>query len=149
MVFVRLCCFRCSIAATKERVWEIIEKKKPWNICRNKVLMPVLRRLAALGDGRWTPSSWIVEDVGEACPSKNPITARFWSLCRMVQRMPESMDRNFMMQFESLAESVLMRICRATNTTDIWLWTQIKLVKNEDRVLNMVRTVASSRSVKR
>ena len=87
-------------------------------------------------------------------PRKQTVSLRYWELCRMT-RCSADHGMEFFRTFEALADAVLTLLITTeeppSSTLDdayAGLWLQVKLIRNEDRVLRIVQSVASSRYVR-
>jgi len=148
------CCYSCSINYVKSCVDSLLESppEGAWPLCRDGMLMPVLRRLAELDPKRRMPLSWLDLATPLAmCPDSSSILdysikVRYWQLCSMVRVgwRPE-----YFKTFEALAASILSILAKDdVSAYDEGLWLQVKLIRNEDRVLRLVKCVAQSKWVR-
>jgi hypothetical protein len=98
------CCFRCSSESIKAKVDDLISSNDPlpneaaWLAARDRMLLPVLRRIAALDTSHAMPPRWT--DLSQALPPCPPgqsrfmgeehrirslARIRFWEMCRMAR----------------------------------------------------------------
>jgi hypothetical protein len=124
------CCFRCSEESIKSKVEDLISDILPteeaWNAARDRMLMPVLRRLSQV-DARM-PLAWTNTSIPlPQCPPgptsniedqriRSLIRIRFWELCRMARLRYAEYQTNFQKHvssdsfihaFSSLADSIM------------------------------------------
>jgi len=157
MVYLPLvftCCFACSTNHTKACVESLLESlpAAAWPQCRDRMLMPILRRLAELD--RRMPLSWLdlakplaIRPVSMSV-ADDLILVRYWQLCSMVR---SGWKPEFFKIFESLAASILSLVSPDSgflHAKNCELYFQIKLIKNEDHVLRIVINVARSKWVR-
>ena len=146
------CCYSCSVNYIKSCVDSLLESppEDSWPLCRDRMFVPVLRRLAELDPKRRMPLSWLDPETPLViCPNVSSIVdysikVRYWQLCWMVRM---GWRQEFFRTFEALADSILSILAK-DDARDEGLWLQIKLIRNEDRVLRIVKCVAESKWVR-
>lgn len=165
------CCFDCSTYANKHKVDLLIQEKLPssaaWIHARDHMLLPVLRRMVLVSSGimpmRWTDLDTTLPERAsmweEGNLTKRKIKLYFWQLCSMVRLTYEqylkhdTQDDTFFGSFASNALSAMHLL--SSNRDDkhpiiplrspdaMHVWFQIKLVKNEDPVHDVIYNTAS------
>jgi hypothetical protein len=162
------CCFECSAYSNKHKVDDLILGKLPsnavWLQARDQMLIPVLQRMALASAGIM-PMYWTTQDAAlpervsiwkEKDLTKRKIKLDFWTLCFMALRTYEQYlqhDNTFFSRFASTAHSALSLlsssaygkppILQMRSPEAMHLWFQIKLVKNEDPVNDVIFNTAS------
>ena len=150
----RPCCFRCALESVKARVDTALDcfPVEKWPICRDRLLMPVVRRIALFDPQARMPLSWLDFErslPGFPCNSDGPypvtmaIKIRYWEICRLLRTgiVDESMG-HIIRTLEKLADSILSLIVKVEHNPNLSqddyasLWLQVKLIRNE--VLNML-----------
>jgi len=166
------CCFDCSAYSNKYKIDTLFKEKLPsntaWLHARDRMLLPVLQRMALASAGIM-PTHWAALEQTlpsresmrkkETDDNKRKIRLCLWHLCSMVRMTYDqylgydTQDCTFFDSFASIAHNALRLLsCRANDKIPIMpmrspealqLWFQIKLLKNEDHVLDTVYNTAS------
>lgn len=165
------CCFHCSTKSIKSKVQKLLQSKKSlpneaaWNICRERMLIPVLRRIARVDkrcEERWLDNNSLPKRFSEQTKINfsEIIRKKYWNLCFMVQqdyahynteyKKVLGTEDPFFIAFSNICENIMRMIFKFEKkriiTDEIHqLWSQIRLLRNHDDSMEIVQKVSYSR----
>ena len=163
------CAFREELDRTRARIQASLDSlpETIWPECRDRILLPLMRRIALFDPNRRMALEWL--DASQPLPGSVPISfvgtfrhadrldiaikLRFWEICPMLRSdIVRWMGGGFFTLLEQLANSILSLIVKVERHPEAKeegyaaIWLQVKLLLgNEDRILQLVDEVASSK----